>query len=167
MEGKDGGGLFAEERGPENEDDVAELFGDFESEKGDDGQDETAPEPVEAEAETTKALGIRQPGQPSRKDVEEHNLTHADFRDWCELCAQGKGRKDQHRRAAEEEESESGAMTTYSIDYMYLTEEMDIIDEKEAEKRKLKLGKPILVGHDRRTGAVHAHQVTSKGIADG
>ena len=50
---------------------------------------------------------------------------------------------------------------------MYLTEEMEIITEKEAEGRNLKLGKPILVGHDRRTGAITAHQVPTKGIGDG
>ena len=123
-----------EEKGPENEDDVAEIFGDFDDEESE-GKEEAEPVEIEAEAETNKARGIRQPGQPSRKDVEEHNLTHADFRDWCEECIRGKGRTDQHRRKAEEEESEKGAITTYSIDYMYLTEEMEIITEKEAEGR--------------------------------
>ena len=31
----------------------------------------------------------------------------------------------------------------------------------------MKLGKPILVGHDRRTGGINAHQVPVKGIGDG
>lgn len=97
LEEEDGGGIFVEERGPENEDDVAEFFGDFESEKGDDGKDEAPPEPVEAEGGTTRARRIRHPGQPSRKEFEDYNFTHVGFRDWCEVCTRGRGRKDQHR----------------------------------------------------------------------
>ena len=107
------------------------------------------------------------PGQPTRKDIEEHNMTHADSRHWSEECVKGKGRKDQHRRKDEDQETQEGSITTYAIDYMYLTEIMELIDEKEAEKKKMKLGRPILVGHDRRTGGVTAHQVPVKGIGDG
>ena len=148
----------------EDEDDVAGIFGDFDDENKD---DQVEVEPIEADAGATQARGIRQPGQPSRKDIDEHNLTHAEFRDWCEECVRGKGRRDQHRRAIEKEETDSGSISTYAIDYMYLTEDMEIIKEDEAEKRKLKLGRPILVGHDRRTGAITAHQVPVKGIGDG
>ena len=107
------------------------------------------------------------PEQPSRKEIEEHSLTHADFRDWCEECVKGKGRKDQHRRKDEDQETQDGCITTYAIDYMYLTENMELIAEKEAEKKNMKLGRPILVGHDRRTGGVTAHQLPVNGIGDG
>ena len=80
---KDGGDILAEEKGPEDEDDVAELFGDFDDEGKDDKKD-VEPIEIEGDAETNQARAIRQPGQPSRKEIEEHNLTHADFRDWCE-----------------------------------------------------------------------------------
>ena len=160
-----GGGIFAEEMGKdEDEDAIAELFGDFE-ESGKDDHKEV--EPAEVDTETNRARGIRQPGQPSRKEIEEHNLTHAEFRDWCEVCVSGRGRRDHHRRGTEEAETDVGSMSTYSIDYMYLTENMELIKGEEADRRKLKLGRPILVGHDRKTGGINAHQVPVKGIGDG
>ena len=160
-----GGSIFAEEMGKEeDEDDIAEVFGVFEE---DGKSDHKEVEPVEVDAGTTGARGVRQPGQPSRQEIEEHNLTHAEFRDRCEVCVSGKGRRDQHRRATEEAETDVGSMSTYSNDYMYLTEEMELIKGEEADKRKLKLGRPILVGHDRRTGGINAHQVPVKGIGDG
>ena len=148
----------------EDEDDIAEIFGDFE-ESGKDDHKEVVP--AEVDAETNRARGLRQPGQPSRKEIEEHNLTHAEFRDWCEVCMSGRGRRDQHRRATVDAETDVGSMSTYSIDYMYLTEDMELIKGEEADKRKFNLGKPILVGHDRRTGGINAHQVPVKGVGDG
>ena len=160
-----GGGIFAEEMGKEgNEYDIAEVFGDFE-ESG--KNDHKKVEPAEVDTETNRARGIRQPGQPSRKEIEEHNLTHAEYRDWCEVCVSGRGRRDQHRKATEEAETDVGSMSTYSIDYMYLTENTELIRVEESDRRKLNLGKPILVGHDRRTGGINAHQVPVKGIGDG
>ena len=65
---------MAEEMGKEeDEDDIAEIFGDFE-ESGKDDHKEVVP--AEVDAETNRARGLRQPGQPSRKEIEEHNLTH-------------------------------------------------------------------------------------------
>ena len=61
------------------------------------------------------------------------------------------------------------AVTTYSIDYMYLTEE-DIAEEREggtgAARGSSTLGRPIIVGVDRKTAGVHARQVKCKGSAD-
>ena len=147
-------------REAEDEDIVAEVFGDLDSDQGKADEKELPEDKEEgAEVESTRARGIRQPTRPSLKEIEGHNLTHAEYRDWCEEIVEGKGRRDQHRRKDEEKEVEIGSGTTFAIDYMHLTEEFELITEKEAEEKKLKLGKPILVGHDRRTGAVVAHQV--------
>ena len=160
-----GGGICVAADEDEDEDAVAEIFGDFDD-AIDGTKDDVGPaESVEADAGTVEAKGIREPGQPFRKDIEEHNLTHAEFRDWCEECVRGKGRRNQHRRAIEE--TDAGSISTYAIDYMYLTEDMELVKEDEAEKRRLKLGRPILVGHDRRSGAITAHQVPVKGVGDG
>ena len=143
-----GSGICMKDLGDENEDDVAEVFGDFEEGDGS-SWDEMQDTPIEEDTETTKARGFKQPAKPTCREVEEHELTHAEFRDWCEECVKGKGRKDQHRRTAEEKEENSDTISTFSIDYMYLTEQMEIITEDEAEKTNVLLGKLILVGHDR------------------
>ena len=63
-----GGGIVAEEMGKEEDkDDIAEIFGDFE-ESGKACHKEV--EPAEVDAQTNRARGPRQPGQPSRKDIE-------------------------------------------------------------------------------------------------
>ena len=41
----------------------------------------------EDEAKVPKQL--KDPRTPSRREVEEHNLTHLPFRDWCPYCIQG------------------------------------------------------------------------------
>ena len=60
-------------------------------------------------------------------------------------------------------------MTTYSIDYMYFIEEDDT-EERDGgagtARGSTMLGRPIIVGVDRKTGGVHAHQVKCKGSRD-
>ena len=62
---------------------------------------------------------------------------------------------------------DNGSVTTYSADYMYLSEEGKE-DERDAEEGTARgsttLGRPIVV--DRKTGGVHAHQVKCKGSGD-
>ena len=72
--------------GKENEDEVAAIFGDF----SDDDHKEDKDASIDVEAEGTKAKGLRQPMKPTRREVEDHELTHAEFRDWfdpSELCS--------------------------------------------------------------------------------
>ena len=39
--------------------------------------------PVEEIEEGTQAKAMRQPYQPTQKEIEDHELTHIPFRDWC------------------------------------------------------------------------------------
>ena len=42
--------------------------------------------------------GVRNPRKlldpklPTKKDVDEHNLTHLPYRNWCQYCVEGKGK---------------------------------------------------------------------------
>ena len=66
-------------------------------------EDEEPPEEVsfqdhgqggdEAEPPST----LRDPGAPTTKEVEEHNVTHLPFWYWCSACVSGKARDRQHR----------------------------------------------------------------------
>ena len=42
------------------------------------------------EGETQRA--VRAPGAPTKKDVDEHNLTHCSYRSWCDACVRGQAK---------------------------------------------------------------------------
>ena len=82
-------------------------------------------EDEEQEEEHQKARAIASPELPSRREVEDHNLTHVPFRSRCNHCMGGRGR----RRASIEkghdgsEGVDDRAVTTFSVDHGYLTED--------------------------------------------
>ena len=43
----------------------------------------------EEEEEARRPKGLSEPRKPSLKEIEEHNLTHLPFRNWCPYCVQG------------------------------------------------------------------------------
>ena len=51
------------------------------------------------------------PELPSRKEVEEHCVTHAHYRNWCPVCVQAQGKEDPHRRDGGHE-NDGGALVT-------------------------------------------------------
>ena len=59
---------------------------------------------------------VRNVKLPSLAEIEEHNLTHLPFRDWCEFCVQGKASSHPHmKRKVNENE-----VPVISMDYMGL-----------------------------------------------
>ena len=48
----------------------------------------------EAQVGKPKTAGYK----PSPAEVEEHNLTHLPFRNWCEACVRGKAKDEPHRQ---------------------------------------------------------------------
>ena len=42
------------------------------------------------------------PQTPSKEEVEEHNITHIPFRDWCPHCIRGKAKRRAHRKKIRE-----------------------------------------------------------------
>ena len=46
---------------------------------------------------------MRDPGAPTRQEVELHNATHMPFRAWCPACVSGKARDRHHRIQSEQE----------------------------------------------------------------
>ena len=127
--------------------------------------------PVEDEEESVKVKALRQPYQPTAEEIAEHELTHIPFRDWCIHCMKGRGQSNQHRSQDskdKEKEQKEGATTTFSMDYMFLTVENEVITKEEAEKIEVgKISFPILVGKDRLSGAIVAHKVEAKGRGNG
>jgi hypothetical protein len=55
------------------------------------------------------------PKLPSQKDVEEHNLTHLPYRNWCPVCVRSKGKEMGHRTATDKERT----ISEYCFDYCF------------------------------------------------
>ena len=124
----------------------------------------------EQEEEHQKARATASADISSRREVEDHNLTHIPFRSWRDNCLRGRGRRSAHkRRHSEGDRVDNRAVTTCGTDYMYLTEEGKE-DQRDAEegtaRRSTTLRRPNIVGVDRKTGGIHAHQVKCKGSGD-
>ena len=63
------------------------------------------------------------PQQPTRSEIEEHELTHVPFREWCVHCCKGKSRNNAHKVNKDKEDEEANnAVLTVSMDYMYLND---------------------------------------------
>ena len=70
--------------------------------------------------ESRKPRIVRRPMAPTKEMVEEHNRTHAEYRDWCPHCRAGKSTGLHHRRGDPEEEKLG---VTMSVDYAFRLKE--------------------------------------------
>ena len=86
------------------------------------------------------------PRKPSEQEVENHELYHVPYRNWCAVCVRSKGKDLDHRKSMEEERGAS----EYSFDYCFPGDEFGY---------KL----TVLVGKEKITGSVFASAVPTKG----
>ena len=96
------------------------------------------------------------PVGPTRKEREEHEATHAEFKDWCKHCVRGRGRNNPHRRKAEggEEDKEEQEVPRIAIDYHFMK-------DKNGEDQV-----PLITMVDSKTKAVWQRVVDEKGAAE-
>ena len=104
-------------------------------------------EGITEEEEGVKPVVKNTEPQPSRKEIEEHMLTHIPFRSWCPHCVRGKARAKYHKGVKDEKH-----VPMISADYLYM-------ESKESEDK----GMPILVVKDRHSGWISARVVPKKG----
>ena len=90
------------------------------------------------------------PGQPSRREIEEHEVTHMPFRSWCPHCVRGRGQATPHPKGKEKPENQ---LPTLALDYGFLGED----DRKTMTSLAIRDGK---------SGAIHGFQVSHKGVSD-
>ena len=102
--------------------------------------------------------------QPSRQEVQEHELTHIPYRSWCVHCVRRAGRSDAHRRRArQDEEGREQHMTIWSIDYAFMIDNGDLCTREEMERVGWdKTRDTVLVSEDLATGGIRAHLVSAK-----
>ena len=94
----------------------------------------------------------RRPDIPTRQEIEEHLPLHAHYRSWCPHCHAGKSTSKQHRGLEDGEPLGPCVSLEYAFKYG---------DEKEESTS------PMLVAVDKRTGAIWALEVDSKGVDSG
>ena len=90
--------------------------------------------------------GICIPCRPSQAEVDKHNETHIPFRNWCEICIQGRAENYPHKKAEKEERE----VPSVHMDICYTR-------PKEEMRNKEEKSKPILVMKDKDT-----HQIYDK-----
>ena len=101
---------------------------------------------VSGEAKPPEVL--RDPGAPTPKEVDEHNVTHLPFRSWCPHCVNGKAQDRHHKKQDQNEKT----IPEIVFDYVFLA----TADDEETI--------PIQVARDRRTQMIFAHVVPRKGM---
>ena len=116
---------------------------------------------VDVEAEVQRAAV--DPGQPTRGQREEHNLTHFPFRSWCRACVLGRA-KDKPSRKIKAQFAES-VLPRVRMDYCFLTEDVDKEsgEHGETEVESARTTITVAVMQDSLTKSVWAYAVESKG----
>lgn len=119
---------------------------------------------VECEDEVQTASSLPSPYMPSQSERDDHELTHAQYRSWCEHCVNGRGVEMGHRMG--DDHSERG-VALVAFDYMFLTSanlysrsDWMSCDEKDIDP---KLVLKILVVRDMKSKSIFAHAVRCKG----
>ena len=68
--------------------------------------------------EAHRAIGLRQPQQPTLQQIAQHNLTHLPYRNWCPICVQGKGRQDNYKK-------QQSRQPIIQVDFAYIKSQQD------------------------------------------
>ena len=113
--------------------------------------DDEAPAEFEAAeaGELPPGLKINAPVRPTRKELEEHSVSHFPSRSWCEACIRGKATANPHKRVDRSDET----TPVVTVDDCFMNSRTDdvVMDEKTHA--------PILVVRDRWTKHLFAHML--------
>ena len=96
----------------------------------------------------------KQPCKPTPEEVAEHMATHLPYRDWCEICVQGRGQEDPH--IGKHDDGPPG-VPVIGWDYAFPRDHVHTSGEE---------GRPVLVQYDRTHKHVFADCVECKGEND-
>ena len=72
---------------------------------------------------SAQVRNIRDPGQPTVKEHQEHMTTRRPYRSWCKFCVMGRGVNAPHRRSDAQDDLEG--VPHVSMDYGFLGERED------------------------------------------
>ena len=109
-------------------------------------------------------LVVRKPVTPSKKEIEEHELTHCPFRSWCEHCVRGQAKDSPHRTVAGE--LGQSDVTRVVLDYCFITEDVMHKTDDMQEVTQAKTSVTILAMVETQCMSVWGYAVESKGGAE-
>ena len=95
----------------------------------------------------------RHPGNPTKEEIDAHNITHANYRSWCPICVRASLKEDPHYKQTKDEISKG--IPCISFDYK-------TIGESATEDDKI----TCIIARDRWTKVTFAHVVKGKGLTD-
>jgi len=104
---------------------------------------------------------------PTKKEREEHELTHIPYRSWCEHCVKGRGRKTAHKRQVVEDKKESLEQVTKIYIDFYFNGKDEEGNEGEDDEDGENKDSPAMVMYDARTRAVASWVLDSKSVTEG
>ncbi len=104
---------------------------------------------------------VRNPPNPTRKEIDEHNINHLPYRSWCPVCVAAKGRETAHYKRGAGDLNE---IPVISMDYGFLHGKAK---EGEGDGKEESGSGAILVMHDSVRKTVTANTVQTKGPGDG
>ena len=102
--------------------------------------------------EKVEVKTLRSPSRPTQAEVDEHNVSHIPFRDWCPFCVQGAAPNRHHSPMGNQEYQ----IPHIACDYCFLG------DEGQGEDKETLI---VQVAVDLNTRCVFAHAVPRKGAA--
>jgi hypothetical protein len=118
-------------------------------------EEEEANRGMEDEGEETQAKTLSGPIRPTQEMVEQHEVTHIPFRNWCSACVRGRAKSLGHYKSDKEEDQSP----TISVDYGFFGREGELPSDVVGGSKA-----PVLVARDRKSKSVWSHAVPSKGI---
>lgn len=119
----------------------------------------------ECEEESERPRSLRDPGAPSWREIQEHNLTHIPPRPWCPHCVRGKSKDSPSLRIAGE--FAECLVPRVRLDYCFLTEADGTSGEAtEAAAGQEESGQTVLVMQESECRSVWAYAVDQKGAGE-
>ena len=106
-------------------------------------------------AERTGSSAMTSPIKPTRKMIEDHEVSHIPFRSWCTACVRGRAKSAGHRRIKDRDVE----VSTFSVDYGFFGSPGETPLQSVAGKDL-----PVLIAYDRKSGGIFAHPVPHKGL---
>ena len=91
---------------------------------------------------------VRDPGEPTAKERQEHDKSHLPYRSWCKFCVMGRGRDLPHKAR----ERRDDGVPIIAMDFFFL-------GEPDVEKTM-----PAVVIRDSISKALFAHVIPGKGL---
>jgi hypothetical protein len=80
-------------------------------------EDEMVEVPRELEYGVRNPRKLLGPKLPTKKDVDEHNLTHLPYRNWCQYCVEGKGKMAPRFK----QPARTDGLTEIHVDYCFMS----------------------------------------------